>query len=295
MGAGPLIAATGILLLLRLGRHISYVRRSLARAALVRRRPVDDGRAAHRDGSRRRRWSDAGIASAINNAVARVAGLVGVSGVGVAIAGELPAGTFAAVMVRLSPPSTTPSSSAESWSPLAHIGACSASWTRSASIDAKTRAGGQLVGQCWFLPPRIQSAGSDRPCRPQRSGLPSSRAFFEQTLAPVGYRVVVAFDEWKAAGFDTDEKPVPGSPSASPQGTGTHVAFVCPDRATVGAFHEAASRPAGSTTAPPGCGSSTTDLLRRVRPRPRRQQHRGRVPPARVGHFPADGLGPAHR
>jgi hypothetical protein len=38
--------------------------------------------------------SDAGIASAINNAVARVAGLIGVSAVGVAIAGELPAATF---------------------------------------------------------------------------------------------------------------------------------------------------------------------------------------------------------
>ena len=38
--------------------------------------------------------TDAGIASAINNAVARVAGLIGVSAVGVAIAGELPADTF---------------------------------------------------------------------------------------------------------------------------------------------------------------------------------------------------------
>src|SRR5262249_57073933 len=38
--------------------------------------------------------SDAGIASAINNAVARVAGLIGTSAVGAAVAGSLPGGTF---------------------------------------------------------------------------------------------------------------------------------------------------------------------------------------------------------
>ncbi len=40
--------------------------------------------------------SDAGIASAVNNAVARVAGLVGVSVVGVVVAGTLVGDTFAA-------------------------------------------------------------------------------------------------------------------------------------------------------------------------------------------------------
>ena len=40
--------------------------------------------------------SDAGIASAINNAIARVAGLVGVSMVGVVVAGTLVGDTFAA-------------------------------------------------------------------------------------------------------------------------------------------------------------------------------------------------------
>jgi hypothetical protein len=40
--------------------------------------------------------SDAGIASAVNDAVARVAGLVGISAVGIAVAGTLVGGTFAA-------------------------------------------------------------------------------------------------------------------------------------------------------------------------------------------------------
>ena len=40
--------------------------------------------------------SDAGIASAVNNAVARVAGLIGVSVVGIVVAGTLVGDTFAA-------------------------------------------------------------------------------------------------------------------------------------------------------------------------------------------------------
>src|SRR5262249_62194287 len=40
--------------------------------------------------------SDAGIASAVNNAIARVAGLIGISVVGVVVAGSLTGDTFAA-------------------------------------------------------------------------------------------------------------------------------------------------------------------------------------------------------
>ena len=39
--------------------------------------------------------SDAGIASAINNAIARVAGLVGISAIGAVVAGQLVGDTFA--------------------------------------------------------------------------------------------------------------------------------------------------------------------------------------------------------
>jgi len=96
MGAGPLVAAAGILLLLRVGMHPSYVSDllpglvvfalglSLTVAPLVATVLADADE------------HDAGIASAINNAVARVASLVGVSVVGVVVASTLVGDTFAA-------------------------------------------------------------------------------------------------------------------------------------------------------------------------------------------------------
>src|SRR5207248_10580548 len=96
MGAGPLIAAAGILLLLRTGMHTSYATDllpgllvfSIGLSMTV--APLTATVLADAD------ESDAGIASAINNAVARVAGLVGVSIVGVVVASALVGDTFAA-------------------------------------------------------------------------------------------------------------------------------------------------------------------------------------------------------
>ena len=62
----------------------------------------------------------------------------------------------------------------------------------------------------------------------------------------------MAFDEWKAAGFGTGEKPEFWISEREPVGTGTHVAFVCPDRATVNAFHDAALDAGGIDNGPPG-------------------------------------------
>jgi predicted MFS family arabinose efflux permease len=96
MGAGPLIAAGGILLLLATDMHTSYVTDllpgllvfSLGLSMTV--APLTAAVLADAD------ETDAGIASAINNAIARVAGLVGVSVMGVVVAGTLTADTFGA-------------------------------------------------------------------------------------------------------------------------------------------------------------------------------------------------------
>ena len=96
MGAGPLIAAGGILLLLRTGLDTSYVADvlpavlvfSLGLTMTV--APLTAAVLADAD------ETDAGIASAVNNAVARVAGLVGVPIAGVVAAGTLVGDTFVA-------------------------------------------------------------------------------------------------------------------------------------------------------------------------------------------------------
>ena len=96
MGAGPLIAAVGVLLLLRTGLETDFITDllpallvfalglSLTVAPLVATVLADADE------------SDAGIASAINNAVARVAGLVGVAAVGLVVSSALVGDTFAA-------------------------------------------------------------------------------------------------------------------------------------------------------------------------------------------------------
>ena len=96
MGFGPLVAAGGILLLLRLGMNVSYWT-DLLPALLVfglglsmTVAPLTATVLADAD------ESDAGIASAINNSVARIAGLVGVSVIGVVVGGTLVGDNFAA-------------------------------------------------------------------------------------------------------------------------------------------------------------------------------------------------------
>jgi predicted MFS family arabinose efflux permease len=96
MAAGPLIAAVGILLLVPVGMHVSFLT-DLLPALLVFAfglsltvAPLTATVLADAD------EEDAGIASAVNNAVARVAGLVGVSVIGVIVASRLVGDTFAA-------------------------------------------------------------------------------------------------------------------------------------------------------------------------------------------------------
>ena len=96
MGAGPLVAAFGILLLLRTGLDTDFATEllpallvfalglSLTVAPLVATVLADADE------------TDAGIASAVNNAIARIAGLVCISVVGVVVASTLIDDTFAA-------------------------------------------------------------------------------------------------------------------------------------------------------------------------------------------------------
>ncbi len=80
----------------------------------------------------------------------------------------------------------------------------------------------------------------------------ASRAFYEQVLAPLGCHVVMAFDEHRAAGFGTADKPEFWVVQREPYGTGTHVAFTCDDRATVDAFHATALAAGATDNGAPG-------------------------------------------
>ncbi len=80
---------------------------------------------------------------------------------------------------------------------------------------------------------------------------PASRAFYEAALAPLGYKVVMAFDEHNAVGLGTADKPEFWVAQREPYGTGTHVAFTCSDRATVDAFYAAAVAAGGTDNGAP--------------------------------------------
>ena len=79
-----------------------------------------------------------------------------------------------------------------------------------------------------------------------------SRAFYERALAPLGYRIVMASDEWKGAGFGQQNKPEFWVTERMPVSTGTHVAFSSPDRAAVDAVYAAAISAGGRDNGPPG-------------------------------------------
>ena len=79
------------------------------------------------------------------------------------------------------------------------------------------------------------------------SNYETSKHFFEETLGPLGYRVVMDFPQFEAAGFGTEEhKPELWVAARDPRGTGTHVAFQVADRASVDAFHAAALSAGGT-------------------------------------------------
>jgi catechol 2,3-dioxygenase-like lactoylglutathione lyase family enzyme len=80
----------------------------------------------------------------------------------------------------------------------------------------------------------------------------TSRAFYEQALAPLGYGIAMEFAEHRAVAFGPDGRPQLWIVQREPYGTGTHVAFECSDRATVDSFHAAAVAAGGGDNGAPG-------------------------------------------
>jgi predicted MFS family arabinose efflux permease len=98
MGAGPLVAAAGLLLFMRVGRHVTFTTDLLPALlvfALGLAMTVAPLTATVLAGVAE---AQAGIASAVNNAVARVAGLAGVAALGPLIGARLTVSTFRAAL-----------------------------------------------------------------------------------------------------------------------------------------------------------------------------------------------------
>jgi catechol 2,3-dioxygenase-like lactoylglutathione lyase family enzyme len=76
-----------------------------------------------------------------------------------------------------------------------------------------------------------------------------SKKFYEQALAPLGYKAVMEFPNM--VGMGVDGKPdfwITQTPTTTP----THIAFLARDRKAVHAFHEAALKAGGKDNGPPG-------------------------------------------
>ena len=79
----------------------------------------------------------------------------------------------------------------------------------------------------------------------------ASRRFFEQALAPLGYEVLMEFEDGQVVGMGIGGKPdfwFSSGEGSSP----IHIAFSAPDRAAVDAFHAAALAAGGEDNGAPG-------------------------------------------
>jgi catechol 2,3-dioxygenase-like lactoylglutathione lyase family enzyme len=80
----------------------------------------------------------------------------------------------------------------------------------------------------------------------------ASKAFYEQALAPLGYRLIRDSEDRHSAGFGTGNKLGFLLNQRAPFGTGTHVAFTAADRLAVDAFHAAGLAAGGQDNGAPG-------------------------------------------
>src|SRR2546425_9534687 len=79
----------------------------------------------------------------------------------------------------------------------------------------------------------------------------ASRSFYERTLEPLGFSVIMDFSEYSAVGLGLPGKPSFWIRQGEPSGP-AHVAFHAPDRERVDAFHAAALAAGGTDNGPAG-------------------------------------------
>lgn len=87
---------------------------------------------------------------------------------------------------------------------------------------------------------------------------PRSRAFYERTLAPLGYGVVMEITRTMSGGYEGCGFGPPGKPAfwvgvgTGEPGRGMHIAFAASTRTDVDAFYAAAIGAGGQDNGPPG-------------------------------------------
>ena len=78
----------------------------------------------------------------------------------------------------------------------------------------------------------------------------ASKGFYEAALAPIGYELLMEFEN--VAGFGREGKPEFWISTRGAAQTGLHVAFTSPDRESVERFHQAALAAGGRSNGEPG-------------------------------------------
>ena len=119
-----------------------------------------------------------------------------------------------------------------------------------------------------------------------------SKTFYLKALAPLDYTLVMEVTQEEhghdpAAGFGANGKPDFWIGGEGGLDKPLHVAIVAKDRAMVDAFYQAAMAAGGRDNGAPGIRAHYhPNYLRRLRARPRRPQHRSRLPRAGLAVLP---------
>jgi catechol 2,3-dioxygenase-like lactoylglutathione lyase family enzyme len=82
------------------------------------------------------------------------------------------------------------------------------------------------------------------------SNVTRSKVFYRAALAPLGYELLLEFEQF--AGFGVPPKPDFWIGQGTPNDPAVHVAFRADSRAMVDAFYEAAMAAGGNDNGPPG-------------------------------------------